>query len=144
MSRRRSRPAVELLEDRQVPSLLVDPSTISLKTAGHGTFDVYLLSDDTSARAFLQGSGIATTTITAAGGRVVVLAPVSSQRANLNGDNILDLVQTFRRSDLQGLSSGSATVTMTLRTSTSIAVESLALVLTGGHKPLHHTPHKKH
>lgn len=134
MRSRRNPLAVEQLEDRQLPSLVIAPAAINLKTAarGHASFTVELISDDGFARDMLRSASTLTTTITPRGGAALALTPASARLVDVNGDGMPDLVQRFRRRGLKGLPPGNATITVTLNNSSETEFESHALLLTGG------------
>jgi Planctomycete extracellular len=121
----RTRLAVEQLEDRQLLSVTVTPAHINLKGTSHGNgvFHVRILSDSqlqsTSSLTLKVAqngtSGTPPTITTIDLGTSLSLTtnpPVKVTSADVNGDGVSDLILKFRRSVLNKLTDGDATVTV--------------------------------
>jgi hypothetical protein len=119
-STRRVLPRLEELESRHLPSVVVTPPVLNLKTAsqGNGVFTVRVLGDDAAAQALLSSGATLVFQVTDASGKTVTLAKPLSVRER-NGGGIAAEVLKFRRSVLRGLSAGLATITVSLPTSTT-------------------------
>jgi hypothetical protein len=112
-------PRLEELEGRHLPSVVVTPPVVNLKTAGHGAgvFTVRVVADDAAAQALLSSGAVLVFQVTDASGSTVTLSkPLSVHHRN--GGGLTAEVLQFRRSALQGLSAGPATLTVSLPGST--------------------------
>jgi hypothetical protein len=151
---RRTRLAVEALEDRRLCSVSV-PTTVDL----HATvilgrpFTVKVLSNDSFGRILVQAPSVSVEVdSTGKVSRSITLGtPLSVSHPDLNNDGTPDLVLTFSGRDLRGLVAGPAQVTVrgSLPDGTS-AFSFITFTLTGsaqggavnaGHK---HRPHPRH
>jgi hypothetical protein len=107
---------VDRLEDRSLMALVTMPSVLPARNIARGTgaFTVLLVSDELPAKALLSHpQAPLTLTVTEGGVSRTMTSPVSEALVDLNHDGIRDLVARFRYSNLQGLSAGNATATVT-------------------------------
>jgi hypothetical protein len=105
----RSGLSVEQLEDRCLLSVTVTPPNLNLQSIdqGHGVFTVRISGHDSTTTALLKAPTSLTETVTSGSATVTLGMPVHTVTTG-NGT----LMLKFRRSDLQGLSAGSATLTV--------------------------------
>ncbi len=139
---------VEELESRQLLSVAVLPSHINVKTvkpSSHAVLTVQVLSDTTAGKNLInaQASSPLTFNVLDASGAVVrsLGQPTSMHSADLNGDNIADLLFTFRRSDLHGLAAGAYTLQATDGTAADTETAAFTLFTPGSRR---HTPSHAH
>jgi hypothetical protein len=116
----RVRPRLEELESRHLPSVVVTPPVVNLKTAsqGNGVFTVRVLGDDAAAQALLSSGATLVFQVTDASGKTVTLSKPLSVRHHNHGGVATEVLK-FRRGALQGLSAGLATLSASLPSSTT-------------------------
>jgi hypothetical protein len=113
-------PRLEELESRHLPSVTVTPPVVNLKTTsqGNGVFTVRVLGDDATAQALLSAGAALVIQVTDASGKTLTLSKPLSVRHRDSGGIEVEVLK-FRRSALQGLSAGLATISVSLPTSTT-------------------------
>jgi hypothetical protein len=127
-------PRLEELESRHLPSVVVNPFVVNLKTTSHGNgvFTVRVLGDDAAAQALLSSGATLVFQVTDAGGKTVTLSkPLSVRLHDQGGGGITEEVLKFRRSALQGLSAGEAKITVSRPASTTTGTGTTTGTTTG-------------
>jgi hypothetical protein len=145
---RRASLAVEQLEGRQLLSVALLPGSLNIKTirpASHATMKVAILSDTTAGANLLKApeDSLAVSVLDAQGNATALGKPLSARSQDLNGDGTADLLLTFSRNALKGLSAGTYTLQVSDGTPADTETSTFTIFSPGakghhGHQPPAH------